>query len=458
MEYLDDGRPALRVKSNIQGDITITGDVTIPGTVTVESSHDNPVHCHIENETGTSILITGTVEVSNFPTTSTVYQGTIPWITNTTVTNWPALQYVNGTLYAVQSGTWNINVTSLPAVSGTVAVSSLPAITGTVVVSNFTSTVRVDNFPTSVTVTNFTSTVFVSNTLTFSNTSFAVTNFPTTSTVFQGTSPWITSGTVAISSMPEVEIKNDAGNPIPVAWTYGNGATLIPWEVQVARGLIPGVTGLSISGYRSSSGSGFLPAWEDGTYVYFTTAQVVRIWSASAADTNVSVRIDGLDADYVQQTETVVLTNGTTGTLTTKQFLRINSISLARAPNNVGLIHAGSDNKAITLAYIGTAANNSAGRSQMTVYTVPAGYTFYLTQSNWYQNANQPAAYRSWTQRPDGLINVVLTFPILDNYSSTKVVPRPYPEKTDIQWQASVSNNSSIGGQIEGYLISNAYL
>jgi hypothetical protein len=227
---------------------------------------------------------------------------------------------------------------------------------------------------------------------------------------------------------------------------------------QVAMGKVPGVTGLSISGYRLSSGTGFLPAWEDGTYVYFSSAQVVRVWSASAADTNISVRIDGLDADYVQQTETVVLTNGTTGVLTTKQFLRINSISLTRAPNNVGLVSAGSSDKSITLAYIGTTSNLSAGRSQMTVYTVPAGYTFYLTQSNWYINSSQPASYRSFTQRPDGLINVILNFPILDQYNSLKVVARPYTEKTDIQWQASVQNNTAVGGQIEGYLISNEYL
>ena len=228
--------------------------------------------------------------------------------------------------------------------------------------------------------------------------------------------------------------------------------------LDVAQGRVPGVTGLSISGYRQSTGTTFLPAWEDGTYVYFTSAQAVRVWSNSASDTNVSVLINGLDANYVQQTETVVLTNGTTGVLSTKQFLRINSISLTRAPNNVGLIHAGSSDKTITLAYIGTTANNSAGRSQMTVYTVPAGYTFYLTQSTWFINGNSPAAYRSWTQRPDGLINIVLTFPILDNYNSTKIVARPYTEKTDIQWQASVPNNTAVGGQIEGYLISNTYL
>lgn len=265
-----------------------------------------------------------------------------------------------------------------------------------------------------------------------------------------------------INTTPYSHPEDPALNDIHQTLEYNAGGEPVlrtqDFNLAVAQGKVPGVTGLSISGYRLSSSTAFTPAWEDGTYVYFPTAQAVRVWSASASDTNVSVLINGLDANYVEQTETVVLTNGTTGVLTTKQFLRINSINLTRAPNNVGLIHAGSSDKAITLAYIGTTANNSAGRSQMTVYTVPAGYTFYLTQSNWYINSSQPAAYRSWTRRPDGLIQVILTFPILDNYSSTKVVARPYPEKTDIQWQASVPNNTAVGGQIEGYLISNTYL
>ena len=46
---------------------------------------------------------------------------------------------------------------------------------------------------------------------------------------------------------------------------------------QVAMNKVPGVTGLSISGYRQSTSTAFLPAWEDGTYVYFPTAQVVRV-------------------------------------------------------------------------------------------------------------------------------------------------------------------------------------
>jgi hypothetical protein len=208
MVYRDD-EPHLRVTLG-SDNITITGDVNLVDTVSVNSTPEDPVHVHL-TEVGTSGLLAvpylpigGTVTVTNtsfaitnFPTTTTVYQGTTPWVT--TVTNWPALQYVNGVLYAVQSGTWSVGVTGNVTVdnfTSTVNINSMPAITGTVVVSNFTSTVRVDNFPTSVTVTNFTSTVFVSNTLTISNTSIAITNFPTTSTVYQGTTPWTITGNV----------------------------------------------------------------------------------------------------------------------------------------------------------------------------------------------------------------------------------------------------------------------
>ena len=96
MDYLADGKPALRVITNIEGDIIITGEVTIPGTVTVNSTPEDPVHTHI-TEVGTSGIlavpympVSGTVnigtEVSVFTDSGntlsiegTVYQGTIPW-------------------------------------------------------------------------------------------------------------------------------------------------------------------------------------------------------------------------------------------------------------------------------------------------------------------------------------------------------------------------------------------
>jgi hypothetical protein len=233
-------------------------------------------------------------------------------------------------------------------------------------------------------------------------------------------------------------------NPFPTA----------NFQLQIARGLVQGITGLSISGYNSAVSTTWVPLWEIGTeYVYFGSAQQVRIWSDNAADTNVSILINGLDANYDMISETVLLTNNSTGVLSTQQFLRVNSLATVGSVNAVGTIHAGSSDKSIILAAI----VDGAGRSQMTVYTVPRGYTFYLSQVNVVtnQNGNQYSNYRSFTKMPNGLTTKILQFPLTTDYNSSKVVPRPYVEKTDIQWQCSSSATSQIGGQIEGYLVAN---
>lgn len=224
--------------------------------------------------------------------------------------------------------------------------------------------------------------------------------------------------------------------------------------LQIARGLIPNVLGLSISGYQGAVSSTFIPLWENAaSYTYFPSAQQVRVWSSSASDTDVSVLISGLDASYNPLVETVVLTNGSTGVLTNGLFFRINNISLTRTPMNIGLISAGSSDKAITLATIPIGTS----RSSMTIYTVPNGYTFYLSQVNAYtnQNGSQYSNYRSYTVSSTGIITTILQFPLVSDYNSTKVVPRPYPQRTDIQWQFNSTGTSQIGAQIEGYLIPN---
>ena len=67
-----------------------------------------------------------------------------------------------------------------------------------------------------------------------------------------------------------------------------------PFELAVARGLIPGVAGLSISGYQGSVSSTWIPLWDGGAtaYTYPVSAAAVRIWSSSASDTNISVVIN----------------------------------------------------------------------------------------------------------------------------------------------------------------------
>jgi hypothetical protein len=240
-------------------------------------------------------------------------------------------------------------------------------------------------------------------------------------------------------------------NPIPVnVISGGANSYYYDFGLQVSRGLVANVTSLNVSGYLGSVSGTWIPLWDGGAtaYVYPASAAQMRIWSSSASDTNISVTINGLDSSYNILTETITLTNGTTGVLSVNSYLRINSIS--STTNAVGTISCGNSAKSVTYALIAIGNTKSNG----TYYTVPNGYTFYFAQATVYtdQNGNQYSFYRAWTQN-SGVTNVNVQFPIIGLYESRKVLPRAYVGKTDIQWQFQSSGTSRIGAQIEGYLV-----
>jgi len=242
-----------------------------------------------------------------------------------------------------------------------------------------------------------------------------------------------------------------------------NGRTE-PFELQVARGQVPYHSSVNIYGYQgalpNSSGATFYPVWENQTaYTYPVSATTMLLWSSSASDTSVSILINGLDASYNQISETLVLTNGTTGVTTVNSYLRINSISTAGSVNAVGIINLGNAGK--TLQYAEITVGN--GRSQMMVYTVPNGNTFYLLRSNAYVSLNGNTAgnyafYRVYTKSDVGIIQILLQAPFTGQYGTLRVVPRSYAQKTDIQWQVAGNPSSGtfqVGIGVEGYLVQN---
>lgn len=225
-----------------------------------------------------------------------------------------------------------------------------------------------------------------------------------------------------------------------------------PFELQVARGLIQGHTSLNISGYQAAVGASFIPIWENATpYVFPTAAQQMLLSSSSSADTAVLVRINGLDAGYNLLSEDLLLTNGTAGVTTVNSYFRVNGIVVVGSVNPAGSLSLTKLDKSVTYAktYVGE------GRSSMTVYTVPAGHTFFLAKVNCYadQSNNQITNYRSYTVNSLGIVTTILQAPFTGNYESTKTIPRGYSEKTDCQWQCNSSQISQVGLQIEGILI-----
>lgn len=232
------------------------------------------------------------------------------------------------------------------------------------------------------------------------------------------------------------------------------------WYMAVARGQIPGATVQNIYGYQSVVGTTTIPIWENSTaYTYPASATTMLLYSSSASDTNVSINIFGLDTNYNRLTETLVLTNGTTGVSTVNQFRRINAIAVNGTVNPVGTIYLSNGAKTVTYAQINLTGAQSDGRSQMSIFTVPNGYTFYLTRVSAYStptnNVQRYFNYRVWTRNiTTGIITILQQAPFISNYATTRVSPRPYTQKTDIQWQVGASaDTGAVSVAIEGILI-----
>ena len=231
------------------------------------------------------------------------------------------------------------------------------------------------------------------------------------------------------------------------------------WYTQVGRGKVPGASLVNVQGYNTAMPSGFRAAWElANTVAYvFPPSALAMAFTSSSAET-LTMRVDGLDANYVTKTATVTFTASTTGTVTVgdSTFFRINRMTITSG-TSVGNISA--TNGGVTYSCI----TAGAGISQASILTVPAGSTFFLTRAQAFttNNGTQYCTYRVFSQTIVGGVTTpqtVLSAPFTQFYSSTRVVPRGYVEKTDIQWQLSQSNPAPGSIQLEGILIANTAL
>jgi hypothetical protein len=232
-----------------------------------------------------------------------------------------------------------------------------------------------------------------------------------------------------------------------------------PFDLQVARGQIAGHATVNIYGYQNTlSSTTAIPVWEGNTaYTYPVSAATMHLASSvnTGDDLTATVTINGLDSGYNAISETIAL-NGTTAVTTTKSYLRINSMNVA-TKNPTGIITL----KDLTNTTLYAQINAGFGATQMSIYTVPAGYTFFLQRINAYTSAigytADYAVYRNWSQSSSGTPRVAQNAAFINEYSTTRIMPRPFTEKTDIQLQGRVSANSyvvSIGA--EGFLIQNS--
>ena len=239
------------------------------------------------------------------------------------------------------------------------------------------------------------------------------------------------------------------------------GGATEPFDLQVARGQILGHSILSLFGYQSSVTTTSIPIWENAsTYTYITSASTLTMVSTSASDdTSAKILINGLDSSFNPISETLAL-NGTTGVTTVNSYFRVNSL-LMTSPGtgqttNVGTITLKQSSNVVAQINIGVS------KSQSTIYTVPAGYSFFLDLAE-VNTSNSYTGSTIITYKVQAINNVtgvkltVLQQPFVSIYTASRSSdPFIYTEKTDIQWQLSASTGTLAAGVIiSGKLIQN---
>lgn len=226
------------------------------------------------------------------------------------------------------------------------------------------------------------------------------------------------------------------------------------FDLQVARGQIQGHSTVNIYGYQPSVSTTSIPVWENASAYTYPPSAITMYLSGSNGDT-AQILISGLDSAYLPISEVVTL-NGTTPVATLKQYLRVNnmSVTVGSSTNPAGAVYLKNQAGTATYAQI----NAGIGRTQMAIYTVPAGYTFYLQRVNIYTslNGNDYVTYQNKTISSAGVVLVTQQAPFAMGYEALRIMPRPILEKTDIQLMCRIqSGTGAVAVAQEGYLIKN---
>lgn len=234
--------------------------------------------------------------------------------------------------------------------------------------------------------------------------------------------------------------------------------------LAVSKGESNGYETVYKFGYNPDINGAEETVWEvGGNTPWPDTAFVAYVVSNNAADANGGtgankVRIEGLDADYNLKSVEVEL-NGVTPVQITGTWIRIHRAFVTLAGS--GGTTAGTvtvQNVGATVTYASFTNDN---QTQMAVYTVPAGYTFYIddvTFSTSLTLSNKFATI-SFAQRDFGT-NVFRKRLIAPMQSSQFIAKFVYPfkveEKADMECRAYTDAvNNTISASFQGVLIKN---
>ena len=237
-----------------------------------------------------------------------------------------------------------------------------------------------------------------------------------------------------------------------------NNVNIEDFQLGVSSGdLSPSYQQVYKFGQNASVGNSIETIWlEGGLYAYPPSATTMTVSSSDANDTSAgtgarTVLISGLDGSYNEISETITM-NGQTPVTTSNSYLRVNRALVLTAGSgevNAGIIYVGTGtvtagvpaNKYTTINGDGT------NQSLQAFWTVPAGYTAYIYQTNISTGTSSatPAILKTLlVVRPFG--GVFNTKEIITLHEGNHLQDYSFPlkitEKSDIEFRAESSSAS----------------
>jgi hypothetical protein len=187
-----------------------------------------------------------------------------------------------------------------------------------------------------------------------------------------------------------------------------------------------------------------------GLYVWPDTVELVSVVSTDGGDTAAgagarTVTVSGLDANFDEQSETIIL-NGVGAKDSTLTFSRVFRMFVASAGSysatNVGTITATHKVSGDTLCTIPIAK----GQSKVAFYTVPAGFTAFITDVHLSVSPTNNGVTLELFQRQnaDQFVAPFSAMRLVAVYTDVQTpvafqhpVGLTFPEKTDLEWRGT---------------------
>jgi len=236
----------------------------------------------------------------------------------------------------------------------------------------------------------------------------------------------------------------------PEVVTFGGGVGDYPYYLQVSRGLIDGHKRIFKFGFVVDVDDSIEDVWDvGGTYTYQSSAVAMTVTSdAGATDNGVEVTVQGLDASYNELSETVTLAGAGTAT-TSGTFLRTFRAFVSgtsAATDDINITNGGT-----TYARI----QENEAQTLMALWTVPAGYTAYLLQTDITVHTEQNNKFITVTVQTREQNKVFRTFDkfvvVNDSHHQEYQAPNIIPEKTDIRVRAIGSSSNADASVSAGF-------